>query len=168
MLTVRARQTELEKRLAELEAREAELNALIDSERAKLESIAGLSAENARQQLMDRMISQARLSAAAVAVSRCATSRKPRAGGGQRELGVVCPRVFQSGCFQEPLQDDFSPPPQRVHIPLEGVGQVQGILANALVEVFQVADLVNQRRAVPGFLVSVNLQHGYHAVGDVV
>ncbi len=58
------REGELKRQNVEVEDLKAELAAKLAEQLVKLESIAGLSAENARQQLVDRMISQARLSAA--------------------------------------------------------------------------------------------------------
>jgi ribonucrease Y len=58
------REGELKQQAGRTEAMQAELQAKLAAQEVQLESIAGLSAEHARQMLMDRMISQARLSAA--------------------------------------------------------------------------------------------------------
>ncbi len=58
------RETEMKHRADEVEQLRHELAGKMAAQEAQLESIAGLSAEHAKQQLMDRMLSQARLSAA--------------------------------------------------------------------------------------------------------
>ena len=58
------REAELKQSGEEIEQLRHELVGKLAAQEAKLESIAGLSAENAKKQLMDRMLSQARLSAA--------------------------------------------------------------------------------------------------------
>jgi len=55
---------QLKTSLAEMEASKAELADTIEDQNRKLEHIAGLSSENARQMLMENMMSEARLSAA--------------------------------------------------------------------------------------------------------
>jgi len=58
------RETELKRQTTLVEQQRLDLEEKMADQVVKLESIAGLSAEHARQQLMDRMISQARMSAA--------------------------------------------------------------------------------------------------------
>ena len=79
-------------------------------------------------------------------------------GGDEAFLGGVFPPFLQSRLFEDAFQNEFAPGALSLGLAFEGVGEVDGVLADLLIEGFEVMDFVIKGNAVFGFFV-VNLLH---------
>ena len=86
------RERKLEKREKDFEAREGELDQLVAEQRSKLETIAGLTAQQAREELVQVMESEARMEAAHLVKRIEDEARENADKEAQRILGIAIQR----------------------------------------------------------------------------
>ena len=94
-------------------------------------------------------------------------ARAPAGVVGQRHLGLVAAAFLQSRRFEHAFEHHLAPSALRLRIALERAREIDRVLADTLVEIFQGGDFGLQRTAILVLLV-VNLVHALAEFADLL